>query len=235
MDKPDTLTARLTIPDWCVEDRPREKYAQKGAASLSDAELLAIILRTGTSTESAVDLSKRILHQCDNKLNKLEEMSLQQLLQIHGIGQAKAVTLKAAFELGHRIRSERVESGGHIHSSTDVLEIMQKRISHLRHEEFWAIFLNQAARILHTEQIGKGGLTSTTVDVRLIAQKALLFEATAIIVCHNHPSGSVKPSQADIKLTRDIQKALEFLNISLLDHIILYKNSHFSFLDNGIL
>ena len=233
MDSPKNSNSRLSISQWCVDDRPREKYFLKGAASLSDAELIAILLRTGTASNSAVDIAKKILHSCQNQLNKLTDLSVEQLLKIDGIGPAKAVTLQAAFELGRRIRSEKIEQQQHIHSSEDVLEIMQKKIAHLKHEEFWVIYLNQASKILQIEQIGKGGLTSTTVDIRLIFQTALCCEATNIIVCHNHPSGSTKPSKADILLTCQIEEAANFFNINLLDHVILHKNSFYSFHENG--
>lgn len=225
--------SRLSISQWCVDDRPREKYFHKGAHFLSDAELIAILLRTGNASCSAVDLAKQLLFLCDNQLNKLADLSLEQLVETKGIGPAKAVTLQAAFELGRRIRSEKIENEKHIHSSEDVLEIMQRKIAHLKHEEFWVIYLNQAAKILQLEQIGKGGLTSTTVDIRVIFQKALCYEATNIIVCHNHPSGSIKPSKADILLTCQIEEAANFFNINLIDHIILHKNDFYSFQENG--
>lgn len=225
--------SRLTISQWCADDRPREKYVHKGAHSLSDAELIAILLRTGNSSGSAVDLAKQLLHLCNNQLNKLADLNLEQLIETNGIGPAKAVTLQAAFELGRRIRSEKIEKEKHIHSCEDVLEIMQQKIAYLKHEEFWVIYLNQAAKILQIEQIGKGGLTSTTVDIRLIFQKALCCEATNIIVCHNHPSGSTKPSKADILLTCQIEEAANFFNINLMDHIILHKNDFYSFQENG--
>lgn len=233
MEQRNRPVPKLTISQWCVEDRPREKYARKGSTALTDAELLAILLRTGTASESAVDLSKRILHACDNQLNRLEGLTTQQLMEINGIGQAKAVTLQAAFELGRRIRAEKIEQGQHINSAQDVLELMQKRIGHLPHEEFWVIYLNQSARILHIGQIGKGGLSATTVDIRLIFQEALLHQATALILCHNHPSGSVTPSHADELLTRNIKEAGDIFHIEVLDHIILHKNSYYSFNSEG--
>ena len=233
MDKPESSSSRLTIPQWGVEDKPREKYAARGPSALSDAELLAILLRTGTPTESAVDLSRRLLHTCDNQLNRLEDLTLEQLMEIHGIGQAKAIALKAAFELGRRIRSEQVENRGSVLSSLDAAEIMQKRIGHLKHEEFWVMLLDQAAHVIDIKQISKGGLTSTPVDARIILQEALLHSATGIILCHNHPSGSLTPSKADVLLTRELQKAAALLDIKVHDHIILHKNDFYSFLDEG--
>lgn len=220
---------RLTIIDWSVNDRPREKYATQGAAALSNAELIAILLRTGNATENAVDLAKRILAKCNQQLNGLADLSLRQLTDIKGIGQAKATTLQAAFELGSRIRAEKVEISKHIYFTNDVVEIMQSKIAHLSHEEFWVIYMNQSSKILNISQIGKGGITATTVDIRLIIQEAILLESTAFIICHNHPSGSVTPSDTDIKLTRQIKDAANLFNIILLDHVILHKDQHFSF------
>lgn len=235
MNDSETNYEHLVIKDWSVNDRPREKYITKGPAALSNAELIAILLRTGNHHETAVDLAKRLLHSCNNRLICLSDFSLHQLMKIHGIGQAKATTLQAAFELGNRIRSEKIEIGQYIHSSKDVVEIMQDKTANLKHEEFWVIFLNQKAKILKISPIGKGGITSTPVDVRLILKVALLYEATSIIACHNHPSGSIKPSENDIMLTRQIQKAVNYLNIRLLDHIIIHRSSYYSFQEEGIL
>lgn len=231
----DAFSDHLTINRWSVNDRPREKYVTKGPAALSDAELIAILLRTGSPRETAVDLAKRLLHSCNNQLNCLSQSSLRQLMKINGIGQAKAITLQAAFELGNRIRAEKIMEGQHIHTSHDVVELMQDKIAKLKHEEFWIIFLNQNSKILKTLLISKGGITSTLVDVRLIAQEAILTEATSIIACHNHPSGSIKPSENDIILTRQIQKAVNLLNIKLLDHIIIYYSKYYSFQEEGFL
>ena len=189
--------SRLSITDWSVEDRPREKYVSHGASALSNAELIAILLRTGNANESAVDMAKRLLMSCNNQLNVLAEKRLHQLMETNGIGQAKATTLLAAFELSKRMRAERVTEARHIRNAFDVVELMQDKIARLPHEEFWVIYLNQASKILKTSQIGKGGLSSTVVDVRLIIQESVILEATHIIVCHNHPSGSVKPSNQD--------------------------------------
>lgn len=231
-NNPDTH-GKLTIPEWGEQDRPREKYASRGAAALSNAELIAILLRTGTATASAVDLAKQVLHFCNNQLNQLSEMSLNQLLEINGIGPAKATTLLTAFELGRRVRAEAIQQQKHIHSSLDVVEIMQDKIAHLRHEEFWCIYLNTANGILATEQLGRGGITNTAVDIRIVMQRAVLLGATAIIVSHNHPSGSMRPSNADIKLTQAIQKAAQVLNINFLDHIIVHKSDYYSFSEEG--
>lgn len=231
---PDSAT-RLSITDWSVQDRPREKFAVQGPTTLSDAELIAILLRTGNASENAVELAKRILLVCDNKLNHLSSMSLSKLSSIKGIGTAKAVTLLAAFELSKRIRSSIVEEKQQINEASDVIELMQDKIADIKHEEFWAIFLNQSSKILSIKQISKGGLTSVTVDQRILLQEAILQSATNVIVCHNHPSGSVSPSIPDKQLTKTLQDACNTLNIRLLDHIIIHKDDYFSFVEKGIL
>lgn len=235
MKKAPDQSVRLSITDWSVQDRPREKFAASGPSTLSNAELIAILLRTGNASENAVELAKRLLLACDNKLNQLSEISLASLSSIKGIGAAKAITLLAAFELGKRIRSSIVEEKRQIKETTDVIELMQDKIADIKHEEFWAIFLNQSSRILSIKQISKGGLTSVTVDQRILLQEAILQSATNVIVCHNHPSGSVSPSIPDKQLTRTLQEACNTLNIRLLDHIIIFKDNHYSFAEKGIL
>lgn len=226
---------KLSIPEWSVEDRPREKYATHGASALSNAELIAILLRTGSNTESAVDMAKRLLASCNNQLNVLADKKLFQLMETKGIGQAKATTLMAAFELSKRLRAERVTEAQHIRSIQDVVEVMQDKLAPLTHEEFWVIFLNQASKILNISQLGKGGLSSAIVDIRLIIREAVILGATHLIVCHNHPSGSVHPSSQDRTLTKQICEAARLMNIQLTDHIILHKNTYYSFLEEGIL
>lgn len=224
---------KLTIKDWSVQDRPREKYAKNGAVSLSDAELIAILLRTGNASESAVDLAKKVLASSGNSLNTLSGMSLRDLSQIKGIGQAKAISLLTAFEIGKRIRTEKVEQRSQIQSSLDVVNLMQNKIAFLDHEEFWVIYLNNANLILKAVQISKGGITSTEVDTRIVMQEAVVLKATQIILCHNHPSGSVKPSHADILLTEKIRKAAELLDISLIDHVVIHRERYYSFAEEG--
>lgn len=231
----DIETGRIPIREWSCQDRPREKFAARGASALSDAELIAILLRTGTATDSAVDLAKRLLASSGNQLNRLADSDLNQLTGVKGVGTAKATTLLAAFELCHRMLSERVTEAQQILTSYDVMNIMQDKIARLKHEEFWTIYLNQASKILKICQIGKGGLTTTAVDVRLIMQEAITSGATNLIVCHNHPSGSLRPSQKDLELTKQINQAAKLFNIHLTDHIILHKRSYFSFLEEGIL
>lgn len=234
MNEPQNYENRkLTIKEWSVQDRPREKYAKNGAVALSDAELIAILLRTGNSAESAVDLAKKLLAVSGNSLNNLSDMSLRELSQIKGIGQAKAIALLTAFELGKRIRSEKVEESLQILNSRDVVNLMQDKIAYLDHEEFWAIYLNQANRILQTCQISKGGISTTGVDTRIVMQEAVLNKATQIILCHNHPSGSVRPSRTDIQLTEKLHHAAELMDLLLVDHIIIHKERYYSFAEEG--
>lgn len=229
------VSSRLTIPDWNAMDRPREKFMQKGAEALSDAELVAILLRSGTREESAVDVAKRMLAGCDNQLNALADMSLQQMTRIAGIGEVKALTLLAAFELGARRRAEKVAVRKKIRSSEDIRELMYPRLAHLNYEEFWTIYINKNASILAMEKIGKGGIDNTAVDVRLILHKAVEINATGFFLCHNHPTGNVRPSADDIRLTNKIKDAAGLFNMMVLDHIIIGREDYFSFHGEGML
>lgn len=224
---------RLTIKDWSVQDRPREKYARNGAAALTDAELIAILFRTGNASESAVELAKRLLSSSNNSLNELSEKTLRELSENKGIGQAKAMALLTAFEIGRRVRAEKVEQKPQIQSSMDVVNFMQNKIAYLNHEEFWVLYLNNANLILKTAQISKGGISSTEVDTRIVMQEAVVQKATQLILCHNHPSGSVKPSRADINLTERISKAAKIMDIALVDHIIIHREKYYSFAEEG--
>ena len=226
---------RLTIKEWSVQDRPREKYARNGAASLSDAELIAILFRTGNASESAVELAKRLLSSSNNSLNELSEKTFLELSETKGIGQAKAMALLTAFEIGRRIRAEKVEEKPVIKSSLDVVNLMQNKIAYLDHEELWVIYLNQSSRILGVAQINKGGIASTEVDVRIVLQQAVVKKSTQIILCHNQPSGSIRPSKADIQLTEKTRKAANLLDVMLVDHIIIHRERYFSFVEEGML
>lgn len=226
---------RLTIKEWSVQDRPREKYARNGAASLSDAELIAILFRTGNASESAVELAKRLLSSSNNSLNTLSEKTLRELSEIKGIGQAKAMALLTAFEIGKRIRAEKVEERPVIQNSMDVVNLMQNKIAYLDHEELWVIYLNNSNKILDVVQINKGGISSTEVDVRIVLEKAVVMKSTQIILCHNHPSGSVRPSKADIQLTEKTRKAASILDVTLVDHIIIHKGKYYSFVEEGLI
>ena len=224
---------RLTIKEWSVQDRPREKYARNGAAALTDAELIAILFRTGNASESAVELAKRLLSSSNNSLNELSEKTLRELSENKGIGQAKAMALLTAFEIGRRVRAEKVEQKPQIQSNMDVVNFMQNKIAYLNHEEFWVLYLNNANLILKTAQISKGGITSTEVDTRIVMQEAVVQKATQLILCHNHPSGSVRPSRTDINLTEKISKAAKIMDIALVDHIIIHREKYYSFAEEG--
>lgn len=223
------------ITNWSEDDRPREKLILKGKATLSDAELIAIVIGSGSRNESAVELSRRILSSVDNNLNALGKLSLAQLLAFKGIGEAKAISIIAAMDLGRRRRGEQAAEMKKVTSSKIIFEIMQPIIGELPHEEFWIIYVNNSNTIVLKKQLSKGGITATLVDVRLIFKQALEIGATGIVLCHNHPSGTLKASDADIKITKKIKLAAESLDITILDHIIICEHGFFSFADEGIL
>ena len=221
------------ITNWSEDDKPREKLMLKGKIALSDAELIAILICSGSRNESAVDLSKRILASVDNNLNALGKLSIQQLMNFKGIGEAKAISIISAMELGRRRRAEDVVELKKITSSKTIYELMQPIIGELPHEEFWVLYLNNSNKVLSKSQQGKGGITGTTVDVRLVFKTAFELGATAMILCHNHPSGNLKPSEADTKLTQKLKLAGQNLDILVLDHIIVTENGYYSFVDDG--
>ncbi len=225
----------MPINQWAEDDRPREKFLLKGKAALSDSELLAILIGSGTRNESAVQLCQRILASSNHNLTILSKLSIAQLMQFKGIGEAKAITIAAALELGRRRRVEEAVVLEKITSSKDVFELMQPIIGELAHEEFWVIYLNNANKIIYKSQISKGGITGTLVDSRVIFKIAFEYNATALILLHNHPSGKLQASQADITLTKNLQQASKSLEIQILDHIIITENHYFSFADEGIL
>lgn len=227
--------SKLTITQWGVSDRPREKYLTNGFSHLSDAELLAILIRNGSAQESAVELAKTILASSNQSLNTVADMTVKQLSQFKGIGKVKAITLLTAFEIGKRRTVEKVKEQAKILSPMDLSHFMQDKNANQPHEEFWTVFVNQNSNILGTHIIGKGGLTATSVDIRLIMKHALELSATGLFVCHNHPSGQLKPSQQDKILTQQLKEAATLLNIQLLDHVILYKDKFFSFYEEDIL
>jgi DNA repair protein RadC len=222
------------ITNWSEDDKPREKLMLKGKSVLSDAELIAILIGSGSRNESAVDLSKRILASVDNNLNALGKLSLSQLIQFKGIGEAKAISIIAALELGRRRRGEDVVELKKITSSKIIFEIMQPIIGELPHEEFWIIYMNNSNKVIAKSQLSKGGITGTLVDVRIVFKSALEMGATALILCHNHPSGTLIPSDADKQITRKLKLAGDSLEIKVLDHLIITENSYFSFADEGI-
>ena len=223
----------FSIKFWAEDDRPREKLALKGKAVLSDAELLAILIGSGSRNESAVELCKRILASINNNLNALGKLSVQQLSEFKGIGEAKAISIIAALELGRRRKNEDAKELSKITSSKSVFDIMQPLIGELAYEEFWVLFLNNSMKVLHKSQLSKGGITGTVVDVRLIFKLALEQNATSIILVHNHPSGSLQPSEADFEVTKKIKIAGKTLDISVIDHIIITETGYYSFKDEA--
>jgi DNA repair protein RadC len=222
------------ITNWSEDDKPREKLMLKGKSVLSDAELVAILIGSGSRNESAVDLSKRILASVDHNLNALGKVSLSQLMQFKGIGEAKAISIIAALELGRRRRAEDIVELKKVTSSKIIFEIMQPIIGELPHEEFWIIYLNNSNKVISKSQLSKGGITGTLVDVRLVFKTALELGATGLILCHNHPSGALIPSDADKQITRKLKLAGESLEIKVLDHVIITETNYYSFVDEGI-
>lgn len=222
------------ITNWSEDDKPREKLMLKGKSALSDAELIAILIGSGNRNESAVDLSKRILSSVDNNLNALGKLSISQLMNFKGIGEAKAISIIAAMEVGRRRRAEDAVELTKITSSKVVFEIMQPIIGELPHEEFWILYLNNSNKVISKSQLSKGGITGTLVDVRLVFKTALEMGATSLILCHNHPSGALTPSDADKQITRKLKLAGDSLEIKVLDHLIVTENHYFSFVDEGI-
>ncbi|WP_019668190.1 RadC family protein [Eudoraea adriatica] len=225
----------FSIKDWSDDDKPREKLVQKGRAALSNAELIAILIGSGTKNETAVALSKRILSSANNNLNELGRVSLKQLMKFKGIGEAKAVSIAAAMEIGRRRQNEKAVSKAQISGSKAVFNLLQPLIADLPHEEFWIVYLNNSNKVIHKAQLSKGGITGTLVDIRLVMKQALEFGAVSLVLAHNHPSGTLKPSEADKKITKKLQKASEALDIRVLDHVIITQNNYYSFADNNLI
>jgi len=225
----------IKITEWAVEDRPREKLIQKGTASLSDAELLAILISSGTKHKSAVDLGRELLLIVNNNLNSLGKLSINDLKKLHGIGPARAVTIAAALELGRRRKLAEMPEMPQIKCSRDVYDIFQPLLSDLSHEEFWILFLNRSNRIINRMKLSQGGISGTVTDVRIVMKKAIEYLASGIIVCHNHPSGNLNPSESDSKITQKIKEAGNLMDIQLLDHLIISDNDYYSFADNGLI
>ena len=223
------------ITHWSEDDKPREKLMLKGKSALSDAELVAILIGSGSRNESAVALSKRILASVNNNLSSLGKQSLAQLMEFKGIGEAKAITIAAALELGRRRKEENPLELVKVTSSKVMYQEMYPIIGELAHEEFWVVYLNNANKIIFKAQLSKGGITGTIVDVRLVFKIALEQNAVAIVLAHNHPSGKLQASEADIQVTKRIKNAGLQLDIPVLDHIIVTEHSYFSFADEGIL
>ena len=227
---------KFSIKDWSTEDQPRKKLIQNGAHSLSNSELLAILINNGTKERSAIDLAKSLLQAANNDLQKLAGKSVQELVncQIKGLGEAKAVTIAAALELGVR-RNVAARKKDQVTKSGDIAEYLRAMLEYRKQEVFAVIFLNRGNRVTHFEIVSEGGLTGTVADPRVILKKALEQEATSLVLCHNHPSGNLRPSKADELLTQKIKQAASFMDISVMDHIIVSNEGYFSFADEGML
>jgi DNA repair protein RadC len=228
------MEQNFSIKHWSEDDKPREKLMLKGKAALSDAELIAILIGSGSRNESAVGLSKRILGKVEHNLNSLGKLSLKQLMEFKGIGEAKAVTIAAALELGRRRRAEEAIEHSKITSSKAVFDLMQPIIGELIHEEFWVLYLNNSNKVIYKGQLPKGGITGTIVDIRILFKTALEHNATSVILTHNHPSGKLQASDADLAITKKLKFAGEQLDIKVLDHLIITENGYLSFQDEGI-
>jgi DNA repair protein RadC len=225
----------LNIKNWSPEDRPREKLLLKGISTLSDAELIAILLGSGTTTMSAVELAKRILQGVQNNLHELASVSVKDLMKIKGIGEAKAVTIVAALELGRRRKELDVLEKPRITGSKDIYELLKEHLTDLAHEEFWIVLLNRANRVIRIQQVSQGGVSGTVADPKIIFKVALGELASGLILAHNHPSGNLTASQADIDLTKKLKEAGKLLEIQVLDHLILAGQKYFSFADEAML
>ena len=230
IDKPSN-----SIKNWAADDRPREKLLHKGAAALSDSELLAILINNGYKEKSAVEIAKDILRIGNNNLNELGKLNLKEFQKIKGIGEAKAITIAAALELGRRRQAASYLEKTVIKSSGDIAQYLRANIKDFSYEVFAVLFLNKANKINHFEIISRGGITGTVADPRIILKKALEEDATSVVLCHNHPSGNLKPSRADEDLTQKIKQAAKFFDIIVLDHIIVSEEGYYSFADEGIL
>ena len=233
--KPMTAT-KLGIKSWAEEDRPREKMMLKGTQALSDAELIAILIGSGNQDETAVELSRRILKSVNNNLNDLGKLSIAELIKnFKGIGEAKAITIAAALELGRRRKTEEMQTRSQICASKHIFEIFQPILADLPHEEFWALFLNRSNTVVYKAKISQGGIDNAPVDVKILLKTAIEKLATAIAVCHNHPSESLEPSKRDILITQKIKAACETMDISFFDHIIVGGKNYYSFADQDML
>lgn len=222
-----------TIKSLSEEDRPREKMIRKGKEALSKTELLAILLGSGTKKMNAIELAQNLLASTKNSVNDLAKLSLKELQQFSGIGPAKAVSISAALELGRRRKIESANEIPTVKDSETAYQILEPHLSDLRKEEFWILHLNQKNKVIHKQRLSTGGITGTVVDIRLILKEAIMMEATGILVAHNHPSGNLKPSNQDIKLTKKLKEAVDVMDIRLLDHIIITQSSYTSLKDSG--
>ena len=227
------MSDKLNINQWAEEDRPREKLERLGPAALSNAELLAILIGSGSTKESAVDLMKRVLADCNNNLNTLGKLTISALCEYNGVGPAKAITILAACELGKRRQAETPEERPELSTATRLYNHMHPLMQDLDVEEFWVLLMNQNFKLIKKVRIARGGITEVTVDVRIIMREALMAGATIVSVCHNHPSGSVVPSKADDQITLIIKKACEVMRLHFMDHVILTDGQYFSYHESG--
>lgn len=227
------MTQKLTIAQWSADDQPREKLRDKGPQALSNAELIAILIGSGTPGVTAVELMRRILDDCNNNLNTLGKMSIRDLCAYNGIGEAKAITILAACELGKRRQMETPEERPQLSTATRIYNFMHPKMQDLDVEEFWVLLLNQDFRLIKTVQIAHGGISEVSVDVRVIMREAVLANATIVVVCHNHPSGSIRPSKQDDALTQQIGKACSLMRLRLADHVIVTDGQYYSYHEEG--
>ena len=226
---------KLSIKNWAEDDRPREKLLAQGRQALTDAELIAILIGSGNSKETAVDLSRRILADNANNLNTLAQKSVKDLCQYLGIGEAKAISIVAALELGRRRKNQDPEQVVKIGNSQDIYQQMYQHLADLPHEEFWLLHLNRANRLIEKQQISIGGVAGTVVDVKIVLKAALDKLSSGVVLCHNHPSGNLVASKEDLHITKKIQEACLLLDIRLIDHLIFSNNGYYSFMDEGML
>ena len=229
------MSNNLRIKDWAMEDRPREKLLSKGTGSLTDAELIAILIGSGSKNETAVELSKRILSSAENNLNQLGKLSVQDLMTFKGIGEAKAINIVAAMELGRRRKLSEVVDKKQITSSKDAYELFSSKLGDLQHEEFWVLYLNRSNKIIHQMKLSQGGIAGTVIDVKIALKHAIEKLATGIVLCHNHPSGNLQPSKSDIDITNKFTEAAKLFEITVHDHLIVSDKGYFSFSDEGLL
>ncbi len=229
------MREKLTIQDWEAEERPREKFLSKGGENLSNAELIAILLRTGNRTDNAIELARKILHKANNNLHELKMFAFEDYQSFNGVGQGKALPIMAAFELAKRLEGETRPQQAAIYSSKHASDELMPLLKDLQHEECWVMYLNTANKLIAKERITTGGVSSTVVDVKIILKKAMAKLASSIILAHNHPSGSARPGEQDKLQTKRLKKAAETCEIELTDHIIIAGDKYFSFLDEGLL
>jgi DNA repair protein RadC len=225
----------LTVKEWAAEDRPREKLLAKGAKSLSDAELLAIMLGSGTRNLSVVELSRKILESSGNNLHELGQRNVAELMKLKGVGEAKAMIIVAALELGRRRGSSLIPERQQITASRDIFNLMYPYFADLGHEEFWVVLLNRANKVIRKDRVSQGGLTATVTDIRIILKLVLDHQASSVVLCHNHPSGNLQASKADIDITLKITNAANIFDVYVIDHLIFATNNYFSFNDNNLI